>query len=151
MANARQRRRPGVRARLLRHLARPQPPAPALRAALLKDAAAAMKSMGLPMLLAYGAFGLPLAMVALPIYVYLPQFYAARAGLPLGAIGAVLLAARVARPSSIPCWAGGSRAQGAPYARYVAGAAPLLMAGFVALFHPPAMGGGLRWPGSSAR
>ncbi|UUZ50514.1 hypothetical protein LP420_12130 [Massilia sp. B-10] len=33
----------------------------------------------MPMLLAYGGFGLPLAMVALPIYVYLPQFYAARA------------------------------------------------------------------------
>jgi GPH family glycoside/pentoside/hexuronide:cation symporter len=106
-----------------------------------------MRSMGLPMLLAYGGFALPLAMVALPIYVYLPQFYAARAGLPLAAIGAVLLTARVAAAFIDPLlgwWI--ARGQGA-YARYVALAVPLLMAGFVALFHPPALGaaGSLAW------
>ena len=34
-------------------------------------------------LLAYGGFGLPLAMLALPVYVYLPQLYAERFGLSL--------------------------------------------------------------------
>ena len=99
-----------------------------------------MKPMTLPMLLHYGLFGMPLAMVALPIYVYLPQFYAERAGLPLAMIGAVLLAARVAAAFIDPLlgwWI--ARGQGA-YARFVAIALPLLLAGFVALFHPPALG-----------
>ncbi|MES2317792.1 MAG: MFS transporter [Pseudomonadota bacterium] len=106
-----------------------------------------MKPMTLPMLLAYGAFGLPLAMVALPIHVYLPQFYAERAGLPLAAIGAVLLAARVAAAFIDPLlgwWI--ARGQGA-YARYVALALAPLLLGFMALFHPPAMarGASLAW------
>jgi Na+/melibiose symporter-like transporter len=106
-----------------------------------------MKPMGLPMLLAYGGFGLPLAMVALPIYVYLPQFYAARAGLSLAAIGAVLLTARVAAAFTDPLlgwWI--ARGRGA-YPRYVALALAPLLAGFVALFHPPALDalGSLGW------
>lgn len=91
-------------------------------------------------LLYYGVFGLPLAMVALPIYVYLPQFYAERAGLSLAMIGAVLLTARVAAAFIDPLlglWI--ARGQGA-YARYVALALPVLLAGFLALFHPPALG-----------
>lgn len=103
--------------------------------------------MKLAMLLSYGAFGLPLAMLALPIYVYLPQFYAQQAGLPLATIGAVLLAARVAAAFIDPLlgwWI--ARGQGA-YARYIALSLPLLLAGFVALFHPPAMAAGatLAW------
>jgi glycoside/pentoside/hexuronide:cation symporter, GPH family len=96
--------------------------------------------MSLPTLLCYGGFGLPLAMVALPIYVYLPQFYAGRAGLSLAAIGAVLLSARIAAAFIDPLlgwWIG--RGQGA-YPRYIALALIPLMAGFVALFHPPPMG-----------
>ena len=101
---------------------------------------AASSPMLLRMLMYYGVFGLPLAMVALPIYVYLPQFYAARAGLSLAMIGAVLLTARVAAAFIDPLlglWI--ARGQGA-YARYVALALPLLLAGFLALFHPPALG-----------
>lgn len=96
--------------------------------------------MKLPMLLSYGLFGLPLAMVALPIYVYLPQFYSQRAGLSLAAIGAVLLAARIAAAFIDPLlgwWI--ARGQGA-YARYIWLSLPLLLGGFVALFHPPALG-----------
>ena len=44
--------------------------------------------------LRYGALGLPLAFVALPLYVLLPAHYADRYGLPLAALGAVLLGAR---------------------------------------------------------
>jgi len=46
-------------------------------------------------LLAYGLPGLPLAAVMLPLYVYLPAFYAEDLGLGFATVGAVLLAARL--------------------------------------------------------
>lgn len=45
--------------------------------------------------LAYGLLGLPLAFVALPLYVLLPDHYARTYGMPLATLGAVLLAARL--------------------------------------------------------
>lgn len=45
-------------------------------------------------LLLYGLPGLPLAMLGLPLYVYLPTFYAETLGLSLSAVGVALLAAR---------------------------------------------------------
>ena len=45
-------------------------------------------------LFAYGAFGFPLALVALPIYVMVPQLYAAQLGMSLATVGTLLLAAR---------------------------------------------------------
>lgn len=50
---------------------------------------------GVPAGLAYGALGLPLAFVALPLYVLLPNLYASTYGVPLAALGALLLAARL--------------------------------------------------------
>lgn len=44
---------------------------------------------------AYGLLGLPLAFVALPLYVLLPNHYAREFAAPLGALGAVLLATRL--------------------------------------------------------
>jgi glycoside/pentoside/hexuronide:cation symporter, GPH family len=46
-------------------------------------------------LVAYALPGLPIAMVGLPLYIYLPSFYAVDLGLGLGVVGAVLLAARL--------------------------------------------------------
>jgi len=46
---------------------------------------------GLP----YGALGLPLAFVALPLYVVLPNHYATVFGMPLATLGALLLGARL--------------------------------------------------------
>ncbi|RYY97066.1 MAG: MFS transporter, partial [Comamonadaceae bacterium] len=46
-------------------------------------------------LLRYGLLGLPLAFVALPLYVILPNHYARSFGVPLAALGAVLLGARL--------------------------------------------------------
>ncbi|WP_395823940.1 MFS transporter [Collimonas sp.] len=46
-------------------------------------------------LLAYGLFGMPLALVALPVYVYVPHFYVQHFSLSLSAIGGILLAARL--------------------------------------------------------
>ena len=45
--------------------------------------------------LAYGLLGLPLAFVALPLYVLLPNHYAREFGMPLTTLGSVLLAARL--------------------------------------------------------
>ncbi len=45
--------------------------------------------------LMYGLLGLPLAFVALPLYVILPNHYAREFGVPLATLGAVLLAARL--------------------------------------------------------
>lgn len=45
--------------------------------------------------LRYGLLGLPLAFVALPLYVHLPQLYAHRYGTPLTTLGLVLLLARL--------------------------------------------------------
>jgi Na+/melibiose symporter-like transporter len=44
---------------------------------------------------AYGGLGLPLAFVALPLYVMLPNHYATEFGVPLALLGAVLLGARL--------------------------------------------------------
>ncbi|MES2999273.1 MAG: MFS transporter [Pseudomonadota bacterium] len=44
----------------------------------------------------YGLLGLPLAFVALPLYVQLPPLYAREFGVPLAALGALLLVARLA-------------------------------------------------------
>ncbi len=45
--------------------------------------------------LRYGLLGLPLAFVALPLYVHLPNMYASRYGMPLATLGVVLLLARL--------------------------------------------------------
>jgi GPH family glycoside/pentoside/hexuronide:cation symporter len=46
-------------------------------------------------LLAYALPGLPLAVLTLPAYVYLPTFYAQELGLPFALVGQVLLLARL--------------------------------------------------------
>jgi Na+/melibiose symporter-like transporter len=48
-----------------------------------------------PTLLAYALPGLPSALLGLPLYIYLPSFYADDLGLGLGVVGAVLLVARL--------------------------------------------------------
>ena len=45
--------------------------------------------------LSYGGLGLPLAFVALPLYVVLPNHYATTFGIPLATLGTLLLAARL--------------------------------------------------------
>lgn len=101
----------------------------------------------LPALFSYGLFGLPLAMLALPIYIYVAPFYAQRSSLDLAQIGAVLLAARIAAAFIDPAlgaWMAHGRRS---YAVYVGAALPLLLLGFGALFHPPSLSHGatLAW------
>ncbi len=95
----------------------------------------------LPGLIAYGGFGLPLAFVALPIYVVLPDWYSQRFGLPLGLIGGLLLAARLLDALADPLiglWLD-RRRNG--FRQAILLAMPQLAGGFAALFHPPALPG----------
>ena len=96
-------------------------------------------ALNLPALFRYGLFGLPLAMLALPIYIYVAPFYAQRSSLDLAQIGAVLLAARIAAAFIDPALGAWMARGGRAYAVYVAASLPMLLLGFGALFHPPAM------------
>lgn len=90
-----------------------------------------------PRLAAYGLFGLPLAMAALPLYVHLPKFYASDLGLSLGLIAAILFATRAIDAISDPLIGHWSDATGNRRG-FVAAALPLLALGMLGLFHPPA-------------
>ena len=92
----------------------------------------------------YGALGLPLAFVALPLYVVLPNHYASAFGVPLALLGAVLLAARLLDAIADPLigrWADRlfTRSVHAAW-RVAAAASVVLAAGFAALFFPPVQG-----------
>ncbi len=94
--------------------------------------------------LRYGALGAPLAFAALPLYVLLPSHYGGLLGVPLAALGALLLGTR-ALDALIDPWLGrlADRALARPRrdALALAGLAALLMAaGFAALFFPPVSG-----------
>lgn len=100
--------------------------------------------------LSYGGLGLPLAFVALPLYVVLPNHYATAFGIPLATLGTLLLAARLLDAVADP-WIGhavdrwfttGLRRLA------LAGvvAAVVLALGFRGLFFPPVTGqGALLW------
>ncbi len=104
--------------------------------------------------LSYGALGLPLAFVALPLYVVLPNHYATVFGLPLALLGAILLGARLVDAIADPWigrWADALLDRSSRHAwRVCAVAAFALGAAFAALFLPP-MGPGtalLVWCGA---
>ena len=91
--------------------------------------------------LRYGLLGLPLAFVALPLYVLLPNFYARNFGVPLAGLGLLLLGARLFDAVIDPLL---GRWADALYARSLRAvltlgflAALLLGASFFALFFPP--------------
>lgn len=103
---------------------------------------AATAVFGWPQGLRYGALGAPLAFAALPLYVLLPNHYAAQLGVPLAGLGAVLLGTR-ALDALVDPWLGRVIDRGLSRPRHqvlgAAALAALLMAvGFVALFFPPA-------------
>jgi GPH family glycoside/pentoside/hexuronide:cation symporter len=104
---------------------------------------------------AYGLMGLPLAFAALPLYVILPNHYARQFGVPLAALGAVLLGARLL-DALIDPWLGRFndwlmlRSSAAVLAASAVAAA-LLAAGLLLLFFPtlllsePSVSDLLRW------
>jgi len=91
---------------------------------------------------AYGLLGLPLAFVALPVYVHLPNLYAQQYGVPLAALGAVLLLSR-SIDAVVDPWLGrwGDRLYRHSWRAVLWAAVWLALAvalGFAALFFPPA-------------
>ncbi len=88
----------------------------------------------------YGTLGLPLAFVALPLYVILPNHYAREFGVPLALLGWLLLGARLFDAVIDPLlgrWADRLFARShAAVLGYGALAAGLLGLGFAALFFP---------------
>jgi len=98
-------------------------------------------------LAAHAALGLPLAMMALPVYVLVPKFYADRAGLTLATIGAVLLGTRLLDAFADPllgAWVDAQKRRGS-YVRPILIASLPLAVGFALLFSPaPALAGAAR-------
>ena len=91
--------------------------------------------------LRYGLLGLPLAFVALPLYVHLPHVYSSRYGMPLATLGGVLLLARLLDAVTDP-WLGrlGDRLAARSPRQVLtagAGAAAVLVLGMALLFFPP--------------
>lgn len=91
-------------------------------------------------LFAYAAFALPLAMAALPVYVHVPKYYAGTLGVPLAWVGAILLATRLLDAFQDPLL--GYLSDRSVQTRLgrrlpVLLGAPVLAAGFVALFNAP--------------
>jgi glycoside/pentoside/hexuronide:cation symporter, GPH family len=89
----------------------------------------------------YGLLGLPLAFVALPLYVFVPNHYARTFGVPLAALGLVLLGARLFDAFIDPLigrWVDRlfARSTGAVLA-FAAAAALVLALGFALLLLPP--------------
>ena len=101
---------------------------------------------------AYGLLGLPLAFVALPVYVHLPNLYAQQYGVPLAALGAVLLLSR-SIDAVVDPWLGRFGDRLYRHSWQAVWMAALLLAtvvalGFAALFFPPAASlspAGLLW------
>lgn len=93
--------------------------------------------------LRYGLLGLPLAFVALPLYVLLPNHYARAYGVSLAALGAVLLGARLLDALIDPLlgrWADRLHARSARAVLAFSGAAAMgLLLGFGLLFFPQAL------------
>jgi len=95
--------------------------------------------------LAYGGLGLPLAFVALPLYVILPNHYASAFGIPLATLGVLLLGTRLLDAAVDP-WIG--RWVDGWFTRPIAQvlvfgliAAVLLAVGFRGLFFPAVSAG----------
>lgn len=88
--------------------------------------------------LAYGIFGLPLAMAALPVYVHVPRLYA-EAGVNLALLGALLLATRLLDAFVDPVLGGWSdRTRNRQWLMLLA--LPFLAIGMLGLMHPQETG-----------
>jgi Na+/melibiose symporter-like transporter len=92
----------------------------------------------------YGALGLPLAFVALPLYVVLPNHYATTFGVPLAALGTLLLFARLLDAIADPWigrWTDRWFAHSVQRVLIAAAMASVLAAtGFLGLFFPMVVG-----------
>lgn len=101
----------------------------------MSAASAPLAHVPVSTLAAYGLFGMPLAMAALPLYVHLPKFYGDYLGVNLALLGGVLLALRLADGVIDPLL-GVLSDRGGARKRWLLLAAPLLALGMIALFRP---------------
>lgn len=101
----------------------------------MSAASAPLARLPVSTLAAYGLFGMPLAMAALPLYVHLPKFYGDYLGVNLTLLGGVLLALRLADGIIDPLL-GILSDRGGARKRWLLLAAPLLALGMIALFMP---------------
>jgi Na+/melibiose symporter-like transporter len=102
-------------------------------------------ALGRGRLLAYGITGLPLAALGLPLYVYLPAFYAEGVGLAAAVVGLALLGARLFDVLTDPLAGWLSDRWASPLWRRrgpMLLGAPLLLIGVERLFRPEAGAGG---------
>ncbi|MBU0726871.1 MAG: MFS transporter [Alphaproteobacteria bacterium] len=98
----------------------------------------------LGILAAYGIPGLPMAALGLPLFIYLPTFYATDLGLSLTAVGAILLLARLWDGVTDPIIGVLSDRTHTRWGRrrpWIIGATPLVLVSLWMLFVPPAGAG----------
>ncbi|MBI1396571.1 MAG: MFS transporter [Betaproteobacteria bacterium] len=104
-----------------------------------------------PMLLArYAALALPLAMAALPVYVYVPKLYADEGGMGLAVVGTVLLITRAFDAIQDPVigwWSDRAAVRAGGRSGALVASVALLGVGVLGLFHPPGWpaGAGAAW------
>jgi glycoside/pentoside/hexuronide:cation symporter, GPH family len=95
----------------------------------------------------YGALGIALAFVALPLYVLLPNHYAREFGVGLSVLGGLLLGARLLDALIDPLlgrWADRLFGRSSRHLLVVVGIFSIVLAiGFIALFFPPVRGNAL--------
>lgn len=99
-------------------------------------------------LLAYAALALPIAIVSLPVYVHIPQFYAQTVGLNLALIGYILLAVRLIDTIQDPLlgWLSDQMLQrGLSRKQLILIAAPILALSLVMLVNPVSGPWGMVW------
>ncbi len=96
--------------------------------------------LGFGLLLAYAALALPLAALNLPLYVFLPTFWADEVGLGLTAVGLALLGARLLDTVTDPLigeLSDRTRSRLGRRRPWVIAGTPLVALGMWVLFHPP--------------
>ncbi len=98
-------------------------------------------SVSLRILASYGAVGLPVAVLALPVYVYLPTLYTQELGLSLSAIAAILFGMRAVDAIADPIIGWLSDRTETPFGRrkpWVVASVPVTILATYMLFVPPA-------------
>lgn len=93
----------------------------------------------------YAFLAMPLAVLGLPLYMYLPAFYAQEMALGVGIVGAVLLVTRVIDMLLDPLIGRAADRYGAHHA-FIYGGSAAMLGGFWALSHPIAESG-IGWLG----
>ncbi len=90
-------------------------------------------------LVSYGSLAMPLAMIGLPLSIYLAPFYAGELGVPLGALGAAMIIARLSDVITDPLMGALSDRTRSQFGRRKIWLLPgviVLLAGVFALFRP---------------